>query len=199
MPPRSWSVRSFVGEQSRPAASLYAVVKCDWACAATPSAEWVVPLTTIPGGNPVIAVPGLTPRSPFTTVGPVLVTVVPASTAKLAVVPRPTGASAARDVELIATRKIDRMASAKIAVIFRAAGCGMRRFADRWLIISCLALPSRVTEASPRPKRCFTVRLRQSNAQAVREPRRAPRCGRRASEERRRYPRRTGQPRAAWC
>jgi hypothetical protein len=43
----------------------------------------------------VIAVPGLSPTSPLITDGPVLVTVVPPSTAKLAAVPRPTGASAA--------------------------------------------------------------------------------------------------------
>jgi hypothetical protein len=36
----------------------------------------------------VIAVPGLTPKSPVTTVAPVLVTVEPAKTAKLAAVPR---------------------------------------------------------------------------------------------------------------
>src|SRR5580658_3161761 len=49
----------------RPAASLYAVVRSDWAPAATPSALWIVPLDTMPGGNPVTAVPGLTPRSPL--------------------------------------------------------------------------------------------------------------------------------------
>ena len=42
------------------------------------------------------AVPGLTPRSPLIALGPVLVTVEPASTAKLSAVPRPTGAWAAR-------------------------------------------------------------------------------------------------------
>ena len=39
--------------------------------------------------------PGLTPRSPVTEVGPVLVTVEPARTAKLVAVPRPTGGCAA--------------------------------------------------------------------------------------------------------
>src|ERR1019366_1349254 len=38
----------------------------------------------VPGGNPVTAVPELTPRSPVTVVCPVLVTVEPARTAKLA-------------------------------------------------------------------------------------------------------------------
>jgi len=75
---------------------LYAVVKSLLACAATASASWMTPLLTVPGGNPVIAVPGLTPRSPLIVLGPVLVTVDPASTAKLAAVPRPTGAWAAR-------------------------------------------------------------------------------------------------------
>jgi hypothetical protein len=76
--------------QARPAASLYAMVRSDCACAATASAAWIGPFT-VPGGNPVTAEPGLTPRSPFTTEGPVLVTVEPASTAKLLAVPRPTG------------------------------------------------------------------------------------------------------------
>jgi hypothetical protein len=78
----------------RPAASLYAVVRSDWATTATASAECTAPFT-VPGGNPVIAVPGLTPRSPLIVLGPVLVTVDPASTAKLPAVPRPTGATAA--------------------------------------------------------------------------------------------------------
>jgi len=50
-----------------------------------------------PGGNPVIAVPGLTPRSPVMTVGPVLVTVDAPNTAKLCAVPN-DGAIAANAV-----------------------------------------------------------------------------------------------------
>src|ERR1019366_497974 len=84
----------------RPAASLYAVVRSDWAPAATPSALWMVPVT-MPGGNPVTAVPGLTPRSPKTMVIPVLVTVLPPSTPKLLAVPRPTGATAAPAVDCV--------------------------------------------------------------------------------------------------
>src|SRR6185436_2222122 len=42
---------------------------------------------TIPGGKPVTALPGLTPRSPATMLGPVLVTVEPPRTPKLAAVP----------------------------------------------------------------------------------------------------------------
>src|SRR5512132_4292415 len=49
---------------------------------------------TVPGGNPVTEVPGLNPRSPVTTVGPVFVTVEPARTAKLSAVPRGTGVAA---------------------------------------------------------------------------------------------------------
>jgi hypothetical protein len=43
----------------------------------------------------VTAEPGLTPRFPLIWLGPVLVTVDPARTAKLPAVPRPTGATAA--------------------------------------------------------------------------------------------------------
>jgi hypothetical protein len=43
--------------------------------------------STRPGGNPVTAEPGETPRSPVTTEEPVFVTVEPPSTAKLFVVP----------------------------------------------------------------------------------------------------------------
>jgi hypothetical protein len=78
----------------RPAASLYAVVRSDWAPAATASALCMVPFT-VPGGNPVTEVPGLTPRSPLITLGPVLVTLCPPSTPKEPAVPRPTGAVAA--------------------------------------------------------------------------------------------------------
>jgi len=73
---------------------LYAAVTSLCACSATASAAWLVPIT-IPGGKPVTALPGLTPRSPVTTVGPVLVAVEPARTAKLAAVPR-GGAVASR-------------------------------------------------------------------------------------------------------
>ena len=41
------------------------------------------PPRTRPGGKPVTAVPGLTPRSPVMTLGPVFVTVEAPSTAKL--------------------------------------------------------------------------------------------------------------------
>src|SRR5881394_1388322 len=54
----------------------------------------MVPIT-VPGGKPVTAVPAETPRSPFTIVAPVLVTVDPAKTAKAAALPRATGSSPA--------------------------------------------------------------------------------------------------------
>ena len=71
---------------------LYAVVRSICAWSASASAEWSSP-PKIPGGNPSIAVPGLTPTSPSITDGPVLVTVDALSTPKLAAVPRPTGPS----------------------------------------------------------------------------------------------------------
>src|SRR5690348_10681019 len=49
-----------------------------------------VPASTRPGGKPVIELPGLRPTSPEMTDGPVLVTVLPASTAKVEAVPNPT-------------------------------------------------------------------------------------------------------------
>jgi hypothetical protein len=92
--PPSWVGPANVVVGARPAASLYAIVKSDLAPHATASSSWIVPLTT-PGGNPVMERVGHVPRSPFMTVGPVLVTPAPASTAKLPAVPNPTGASAA--------------------------------------------------------------------------------------------------------
>jgi hypothetical protein len=50
---------------------------------------------TVPGGNPVIEFPGLTPRSPFTIVAPVFVTVELARITKVLVDPRSTGAGPA--------------------------------------------------------------------------------------------------------
>jgi len=86
-PPRSVPAEAVDG---RPAASLKAVVRSAWACFAVASAAWMVPLVTTPGGKPVTAVPGLTPKSPEITEAPVLVTVLPASTANGAAVPSPT-------------------------------------------------------------------------------------------------------------
>jgi hypothetical protein len=49
---------------------------------------YVAPIT-VPGGNPVTAVPSETPRSPVMVVAPVFVTVVPARTPKDEAVPSP--------------------------------------------------------------------------------------------------------------
>src|SRR5579871_4872287 len=85
-PPRSCPVRLKL--HGCPARELYAVVVSLCAPAATASASCIVPGgTTIPGGNPVTAVPGLTPTSPLITVGPVFVTAELPSTAKDAAVP----------------------------------------------------------------------------------------------------------------
>src|SRR5438093_744455 len=96
----------------RPAASLYAVVRssCAWAAAGSPA--WIVPLT-VPGGNPVTAVPGLSPRSPLTLVAPVLVTVEPARTANVLAAPRATGAGPAAEVEVASAGVADPKAGAK--------------------------------------------------------------------------------------
>lgn len=75
------------------------------ACNATASAAWIVAGgTTTPGGKPVIAVPGLTPKSPATVVRPVLVAVEPARTVKLVAVPS-DGATASKDrAHVLSTR-----------------------------------------------------------------------------------------------
>src|SRR5437870_104919 len=52
---------------------------------------------TTPGGKPVTEEPGETPKSPLTTVGPVLVTVLPPRTAKLAAVPNAGAGAASAD------------------------------------------------------------------------------------------------------
>ena len=59
------------------------------ACSAAASAAWIVPVTL--AGRIPIEVPGWTPTSPVMAVDPVLVTAVPAKTAKFAVVPSATG------------------------------------------------------------------------------------------------------------
>ena len=97
-PPRSDFESTVAGV--RPAASPYAVVTSASACAATASPACWDPLNTSPGGKLVMAEPGLTPRSPEMSDGPVFVTVVPAKTAKDSAVPNPTVdcAAAADDI-----------------------------------------------------------------------------------------------------
>src|SRR3972149_6905138 len=65
------------------------MVRSLWAWSATASAACVAPAVKLPGGKPVIALPGLTPRLPKIVVGLVLVTVWPPRTAKLAAEPSP--------------------------------------------------------------------------------------------------------------
>jgi hypothetical protein len=92
-PPRSWPVKS--KSLASPARVLYAVVASVCALFACASAECIAPDITIPGGKPVTAVPGETPTSPVMTLGPVLVTVVPARTAKLSALPNEGATGAA--------------------------------------------------------------------------------------------------------
>src|SRR3954454_1692680 len=89
--PRSVPERSFAGRTGCPAATLYAVVRSSWACAATASVACVAPFTTAGRPKPTSAVPGDTPRSPLRTDGPVLVAVEPASTTNGVGVPSSTG------------------------------------------------------------------------------------------------------------
>jgi hypothetical protein len=65
----------------------------------------VPPPATTPGGKPVIAVPGLTPRLPVTTVNPVLVTVVAPRTAKLCAEPSDGWADAGEALRTIAAKE----------------------------------------------------------------------------------------------
>src|SRR5439155_14298005 len=112
-PPRFPATR--IAPTVRPAASLYAVVKssCAWAAAGSPA--WIVPLT-VPGGNPVTAVPGLSPRSPLTVVAPVLLTVEPARTANVLAAPRATGAGPAAEAAVVSAGIANPKAGAKAAV-----------------------------------------------------------------------------------
>jgi hypothetical protein len=80
---------------ARAAAALKAFSASVLAAAATALALLVFPVTT-PGENPVMAVPGLTPRSPFMTEGPVFVTVVAPRTQNDAAVPTLTACALIR-------------------------------------------------------------------------------------------------------
>lgn len=99
----------------------------------------------MPGGNPVIAVPGLTPRLPWRVLGPVLVTVSAARTENGVAVPRSTAvaANAGDCCENIAqTRRITPDA-ALTAAAFRRGGvpvdCFTRFFCAE---LCCMAVPS---------------------------------------------------------
>src|SRR5216684_6255685 len=75
-----------------PARAAYAAAVSLCACAAVESLRNVAPTFTAPGRNPVIVLPGLTPRLPVTIVAPELVTADPPRTAKLAAAPSDGGA-----------------------------------------------------------------------------------------------------------
>src|ERR1700730_13318412 len=95
------------------------------------------PLSTTPGPKPVTAVPGLTPKSPLTTVAPVLVTVEAPRTAKLSAAPSGTTTAVAdRDVAR-SPKRINTAADA--AADLRACLCCVEVF--RICIRSDLAAP----------------------------------------------------------
>ena len=86
-----------MGHDVRPAASFSALVRSAIAAADAPLADWIAPVI-VPGGNPVVAVPGQMPTSPpEMDVAPVFVIAEPASTAKVAADPRLT----VRSVQLL--------------------------------------------------------------------------------------------------
>src|SRR5207247_7671312 len=78
----------------RPALSLHDALPICCAWAATASAAWIVPLT-VPGGNPVTAVPALRPTFPLPAGVAVVLTVESARTANVPADPRATGAGPA--------------------------------------------------------------------------------------------------------
>ena len=97
-PPSSPVSDTFVKSHACSAAALYAVVRSVLACAATAVAASIVPRVTIPGGNPIMALLGETPTLPRIVVAPVLVTVDPARTPKLAACPKVIGSAIALDI-----------------------------------------------------------------------------------------------------
>ena len=105
--PRFWPV--LLKLQGDDAATPYAVVKSFLADIARGSLPVCVVPTIVPLGGPVMfvmAVPGLTPTSPVTTVvegAAALVTVVPARIAKLAAVPSPGAVDASATTEFAPT------------------------------------------------------------------------------------------------
>jgi len=125
-PPRSWPVLS--KSQADAAAASYAVVRSFWADTASASVPvYCVPLST-PGPNPVTAVPGLTPRSPLMTVLPVLVTVLPARTAKVVAVPNPGAVEVSAAIDFVpTTRATNAAASTYRRIRFTAQRVTRRR------------------------------------------------------------------------
>ena len=112
-------------------------------------------------------VPGLRPRSPVMTLGPVLVTVVPPSTAKLCVVPigGATCALAAWNgavVKSVASKAIaatlprePRNAWIRIVGIFMVSPYrSVARWAEQRLVIPCMALVIKLLEGDSFRSRC---------------------------------------------
>jgi hypothetical protein len=94
--------------------------------------------TTTPGGNPVTAVPGLTPTSPMMTVRPVFVTVELARTANSPAVPRLTGPATPRTVAGTASIAMARTATAIRLVLCIVGGLQALRWSSRWKAVSHL-------------------------------------------------------------
>src|SRR5690242_11123715 len=92
LPPRFTPVKLLVPGHDWAAAFVYAAVRLVWAVVATESPLCCGP--DVPGGKPVTALPGATPSRPVIQLGPVLVTVVPASTAKFPAEPSPGSVAA---------------------------------------------------------------------------------------------------------
>src|SRR5947207_11749010 len=144
---RVWPPRfpaTVIAPTVRPAASLYAVVKSSWACAAVGSPRCVVPLTV---GVPVSVVPGLTPRSPLTVVAPVLVTVEPARTPKVAADPRSTGAWIAPDNRVMACWQVLVLPHVSEACQVRVATIVLGSVVLVMVLITCTATAPQVSVA----------------------------------------------------
>src|SRR5580700_4020277 len=132
-----------------------------WSAAASPAC--VAPPTTRPGGKPVIARPGATPRSPMMVVGPVLVTVEPPRTRKLAATPRvgpPTADCAAPTISVGEEWQANGTA-ARTARLMSDAGAQRGECPQRFLTVMksspplslSLPLPSRDAIREPAPRR----------------------------------------------
>ena len=122
--------------QGWPAAASYAVSASAAADTAGPSLPVYFVPVIVPGGKPTIAVPGETPMSPVTTVGPVFVIVVAATAAKPAALPS-GGVTAAAWAEETTTAESSAAVPAAERVRAQAgapAGPGMVRAHDAWVL-----------------------------------------------------------------
>src|SRR5450759_1878144 len=105
-PPRFRPVLLFVAGHTWPAPLVYASPASVWAIPATESPLCCGPDT--PGGKPVTALPGATPSRPVIQLGPVFVTVVPASTAKFPADASPGSVAASADAGQISRTRAAR-------------------------------------------------------------------------------------------